>query len=182
MPQRSSVVHEHTPVGFAELAPCGIGSYGRADVGVEHGCGSAVVVAGSHPVEQRLETVEPLGVGAGAEVGGQSVEVPLPICCGSILGEREALERVTFGELVTGGVQADGQYPWLRVDIGVEVAEEQDRDGGAHARLERRGRLERAPCRCDDRAEPVALAQTVPRWETASILGAIDEVPGPATP
>ena len=35
MPQRSSVVHEHTPVGFAELAPCGIGGYGRADVGVE---------------------------------------------------------------------------------------------------------------------------------------------------
>ena len=74
--------------------------------------GSAVVVAGSHPVEQRLETVEPLGVGAGAgaEVGGQSVEVPLPVCCGSILGEREALERVTFGELVPGGVQADGQH------------------------------------------------------------------------
>ena len=95
-----------------------------------------VVVAGSHPVEQRLETVEPLGVGPGAEVGAQSVEGPLRICCGSIVGEREALERVTFGELVSGGVQADGQYPWLRVDVGVEVAEEQDRHGGAHERLE----------------------------------------------
>ena len=42
------------------------------------------------------------------------------------------MERVLWGELGPGRVQADGQHTLRRPGVCVEVAEEQDRDGGPH--------------------------------------------------
>ena len=115
--------------------------------------GQPGVVVRPGAVEQRLEVSEPGVVRVGAEVGREGFDVAIPIVRGDARSDRKTPERLACWELFQRRVEADGQHAHRRSAVGVDVAEEQDRDGRADARRQAPGALECPPCLCYQLAE-----------------------------